>query len=178
LQKRKRVYVSNVYVVKDPLNPENEGKVKLFRYGKKIHEMIISKLRPDEGLGEEPVNVFDPWEGAFFRLKIANVSGYRNYDKSSFDLIKPLADNDETILKICNSCYSLKEIVDIKNFKSPDVLKAKLDRVIGTNSIGNVKKSNVVKHDDEEDIPFDSDDSEEDNLDGFLNKIAARSRSE
>lgn len=181
LQKRKRVYVSNVYIVKDPLNPENEGKVKLFKYGKKIHEMIIAKLRPDEGLGEEPVNVFDPWEGCFFRLKIANVSGYRNYDKSSFDTVKPLADDDATIEKIWKSCHSLKEIVDPKHFKSYDMLKAKLDRVIGSNSskpsLSKKSTKKIEIEEEEDEIPFEtSSDSEEENVDDFLQKIAARSR--
>ena len=130
-QKRRLKYFSNIYVVKDPANPANEGKVFLFQYGKKIWDKLNEAMNP-EFEDETPMNPFDFWEGADFKLKIRNVEGYRNYDKSEFDSASPLlAGDDDELEKVYNSMYSLQEFVDPKNFKSYDELKAKLDRVLG-----------------------------------------------
>jgi hypothetical protein len=130
-QKRRLKYFSNIYVVKDPANPANEGKVFLFQYGKKIWDKLNEAMNP-EFEDETPMNPFDFWEGADFKLKIRNVEGYRNYDKSEFDSPSPLlAGDDDELETVYNSMYSLQEFVDPKNFKSYDELKAKLDRVLG-----------------------------------------------
>jgi hypothetical protein len=110
-QKRRLHYISNVYVVSDPNNPDNEGKVFLYKYGKKIFDKINSVMHP-EFEDESAVNPFDLWEGANFRLRIRNVEGYRNYDKSTFDSSTALLEDDEDLEKIWNSEYSLKEFLD------------------------------------------------------------------
>jgi hypothetical protein len=130
-QKRRLHYVSNVLVVSDPAHPENEGKVFLYQYGKKIYDKMMDVMQP-QFQDEQPVNPFDLWEGANFKLKIRNVEGYRNYDKSEFDKPTPVANGDESELEsIYNKCYSLKEFTDAKTYKSYDELKAKLERVLG-----------------------------------------------
>jgi hypothetical protein len=129
-QKRRLHYISNIYVLKDPANPENEGKVFLFKYGKKIFDMLNSAMHP-EFEDENAINPFDLWEGANFRLRMRNVEGYRNYDKSSFDEPSvPMVDEDE-LEKIWLSEYALQEFLDPKNFKSYEELSAKLTRVLG-----------------------------------------------
>jgi hypothetical protein len=129
-QKRRLHYISNVYVIKDGGNPENEGKVFLFKYGKKIFDKLNDLMNPSFE-DEKPVNPFDLWEGANFRLKIRQFEGYPNYDKSEFDSPTPLFEDDEELEKVWKQEYSLQEIVDPKNFKSYDELKAKLHRVLG-----------------------------------------------
>jgi hypothetical protein len=130
-QKRRLHYVSNVYIVSDPGNPANEGKVFLFQYGKKIFDKIMDVMQP-EFEDEDALNPFDFWEGANFKLKIRDVEGYRNYDKSEFASPTPLSDDDEQLEKIYNSLHDLREWTDPKNFKSYDELKAKLMSVLGS----------------------------------------------
>jgi len=127
-QKRRLTYVANIYVVKDPAHPENEGTVKLYKFGKKIFDKIKDVMQP-QFEDEDPVNPFDFWKGANFKLKIRNVEGYRNYDKSEFDLATPLAE-DDALESIWKKQHSLAEFVDPKNFKSYDELKAKLTMVL------------------------------------------------
>jgi hypothetical protein len=127
-QKRRLTYVANIYVVKDPAHPENEGTVKLYKFGKKIFDKIKDVMQP-QFEDEDPVNPFDFWKGANFKLKIRNVEGYRNYDKSEFDSATPLADDDQ-MESIWKKQHSLAEFVDPKNFKSYDELKAKLQMVL------------------------------------------------
>lgn len=129
-QKRRLSFISNVYVVKDPANPHNEGKVFLYKYGKKIFEKLSDKMTPQYP-GEVPANPFDLWEGADFQLKIRNYEGYRNYDKSEFAAQAPLKNDDAALEEIWKSEYSLKELVDPKNFKTYAELKAKLYKVLG-----------------------------------------------
>ena len=129
-QKRRLKYYSNIYIVKDSANPSNEGKVFLFQYGKKIFDKLNEAMNP-QFEDETPVNPFDFWEGANFNLKIRNVEGYRNYDRSDFSSAGPLLNDDEELERIWKSQYSLQELVDPKNFKSYDELKAKLYRVLG-----------------------------------------------
>ena len=131
-QKRRLTYISNILVVEDSANPENEGKVFLYRYGKKIHDKIKASLEP-EFADESPVNPFDFWEGANFKLKIRNVEGYRNYDRSEFASPSVLFEGDDKkIEKLWNSQYSLAEFTALTNFKSYDELKTRLARVLGT----------------------------------------------
>ena len=130
-QKRKLSYIANILVISDPSNPQNEGQVKLFKFGKKIFDKITEAMNP-EFADETPVNPFDMWEGANFKLKIRNVEGYRNYDKSEFaDKSALLNGDDEKLESLWKKEYSLKEIVEKKNFKSYDLLKARLDKVLG-----------------------------------------------
>jgi hypothetical protein len=129
-QKRRLHYVSNIYVVNDPGNPDNEGKVFLFQYGKKIFDKIMDAMQPQYE-DEEALDPFNLWEGANFKLKIRDVEGYRNYDKSEFARPSPLADNDEALEKIYNSMHDLNEFTDPKNYKSYDELKARLMAVLG-----------------------------------------------
>ena len=132
-QKRKLNYIANVYIVSDPKHPENEGKVFLFKFGKKIFDKIMDKARPTFE-DETPVNVFDLWEGANFKLRMRKKDGYANYDESVFSDPCPVADSDEEIVRIVNSQYKLSEFLDRKNFKSYDELKRKLDAVLSGDS--------------------------------------------
>jgi len=129
-QKRRLTYISNILIISDPKHPENEGKVKLFKYGKKIFDKI-SMLMDPEFEGDEAVNPFDFWKGANFKLRIRTVEGYRNYDQSTFESASVLNSDDSKLEEIWKSQYSLKEFADPKNFKSYDELKKKLYEVLG-----------------------------------------------
>jgi hypothetical protein len=129
-QKRRLSFISNIYVVKDPAHPENEGKVFLYKYGKKIFDKLNEAMNP-QFEDESPMNPFDMWQGADFKLKIRNVEGYRNYDKSEFDEAGALLDDDEALEAVWKSEYSLNEFVDPSNFKTYEELQAKLNRVLG-----------------------------------------------
>jgi len=128
-RKRKLSYVANVLIINDAKHPENEGQVKLFKFGKKIFDKITEAMKP-EFEDEKPINPFDFWEGANFKLKIRKVDGYWNYDKSEFDSASAIADNDEAIEEIWNKQYALKPFLAPENFKSYDELKSKLDKVL------------------------------------------------
>jgi hypothetical protein len=128
-QKRRLHYVSNILVISDPKHPENEGKVFLFKYGKKIFDKIMNKARPTFE-DEKPVNVFDLWDGANFKLRMRTVEGYPNYDESTFSDPTPVKSTDEEILAVVNSQYKLSEELDPKNFKTYEELKSKLESVL------------------------------------------------
>ena len=137
-QKRKLQYYSNIYVVSDSKHPENEGKVFLFRYGKKIFDKLMAAMQP-EFEDESPINPFDFWEGANFKLKIRKVDGYWNYDKSEFEAPSALFDNDAQIEEVWKTAYPLAEFTAPTNFKSYEELKTRLDTVLsGTVTVGNV----------------------------------------
>lgn len=130
-RKRRLHYVANILVISDPANPANEGKVMLFKFGKKIFDKILDVMQP-AFQDEKPVNPFDFWEGADFKLKIRNVEGYRNYDKSEFASPAPLFGGDEGKLEeIYGQLHSLKEFTDPKNFKTYAELERKLFEVLG-----------------------------------------------
>ena len=131
-QKRKLSYITNILIVKDPAHPENEGKVFLYKFGKKIFDKIKDVAEP-QFEDEKPINPFDFWEGANFKLKIRNVEGYRNYDKSEFDGISSISDSDDAIEAIWNKQHSLTQFLDEKHFKSYDELKKKFEMVMGLN---------------------------------------------
>ena len=136
-QKRKLQYYSNVYVVKDPGNPEAEGKVFLFRYGKKIHDKIMDVVNGDELEGRAGINPFDLWQGADFKLRVKKVAGYPNYDSSEFASPGTLEEHDDAQLEsIWNREYKLQELVAPDKFKSYDALKARLDLVLGRKTAG------------------------------------------
>ena len=156
-QKRKLQYVSNILVVSDPANPENEGKVFLYQYGKKIFDKIQDVMHP-EFEDEQAVNPFDFWAGANFRLRARKVEGYRNYDKSDFDSVSVVSEDDETLEKLWNSQHSLEGLVAHAQFKSYDDLKARFYRVLGASD-----SSSSVDFDEEparvaqaEDVPASS----------------------
>jgi len=130
-QKRKLSYVANILVISDPSNPSNEGQIRLYKFGKKIFDKITEAMNP-EFADETPVNPFDLWEGANFKLKIRNVEGYRNYDKSEFaDASALLNGDDEKLEELWKKEYSLKDFTERKNFKAYDQLKTRLDKVLG-----------------------------------------------
>ena len=129
-QKRKLSYTTNILIVKDPAHPENEGKVFLYKFGKKIFDKIKDMAEP-QFQDEKPINVFDFWEGANFKLKIRQVEGYRNYDKSEFETGSPVAEDDVDIEKIWSKQHSLTQFLDEKHFKSYDELKKKFEMVMG-----------------------------------------------
>lgn len=130
-QKRKLTYASNIYVVKDPTNTDNEGKVFLYKFGKKIFDKITAAMQP-EFEDETPIDPFDFWKGANFKLKAKNVAGYRNYDSSEFSSQGPLLDDDDAMEAIWKRQYSLSEFVAPDQFKSYDELKKRLDSVLGS----------------------------------------------
>ena len=133
-QKRRLHYVTNVYVVQDPSNPQNEGKVMLFKFGKKIFDKIMDVMQPAFA-DETPINPFDFWEGADFKLKIRNVEGYRNYDKSEFSSPSKFQEGDDTKLEgVYGQLHNLGEFTDPSNYKTYDELKAKLSQVLGETS--------------------------------------------
>ena len=143
-QKRKLTYVSNIYVVKDPANPENEGKVFLYKYGKKIFDKLTAAMQP-EFEDEEAIDPFDFWQGANFKLKAKNVAGYRNYDSSEFAAPSPLLDDDDAMEALWKKQFSLAEIVAPDQFKTYDELKTRLDYVLGN-------KKSAAPQFEEEDI--------------------------
>jgi|LakMenE18May11ns_1017448.scaffolds.fasta_scaffold9957393_13 hypothetical protein len=186
-RKRKQQYISNIYVISDPKNPQNEGKVVLWKFGKKIFEKIQEAMKPVFE-GEKAVDPFDFWQGSNFRLKIKKVDGYPNYDNSSFEAQAPFLDgDDEKLEKVWNSLYALNEFTDPKNFKSYEELKARLDKVLGNKASApkksedsmpskpapkmESKKASVTE--DEDEVPWKSEetDEEDDSLD-FFRKLA------
>ncbi len=153
-QKRKLQYFANILVIKDGANPQNEGKVFLYRFGKKIFDKCMEAMQPAFE-DETPVNPFDFWEGADFKLKIRKVDGYWNYDKSEFDSPSPLFDDDEKLEEVWKKQYSLAEFTSASNFKSYDELKTRLDTVLaGTTKTGNVV--NLMEDEPVETVTVDS----------------------
>jgi hypothetical protein len=177
-QKRKLSYVANVYIVSDPKHPENEGKVKLFKFGKKIFDKITEAMNPAFE-DETPINPFDLWEGANFKLKIRKVDGYQNYDKSEFESPSALKDDDDEMEQIWKSEHSLAALTKPEEFKAYDALKTRLDKVLGLNgetpapktTVETIKAQAKAKPQAkavEEDPPFDTD---EDDL-SYFSKLA------
>tara|TARA_B100002019_G_scaffold232041_1_gene205821 strand:- start:681 stop:1550 length:870 start_codon:yes stop_codon:yes gene_type:complete len=145
-QKRRLNYWANIMVVEDPGNPDNEGKVFIYKFGKKIFDKIQDVLKP-EFQDEKPVNPFDFWEGANFKLKIRQVEGYRNYDKSEFDSPSAIKEDDAQIEAIWNQQYDLGTLVAEDQFKSYDELKAKLDMVLGTKTVATAETISAQTND-------------------------------
>ena len=168
-QKRRLTYFSNIYVVEDKANPQNEGKVFLFRYGKKIFDIISSMANP-EFEDETQVDVFNLWDGANFKLKIRKLDGYSNYDKSEFVTAAPLFEDDDKLEAVWKQQHSLEEFVNESNFKSFDELKSRLDVVLGKVETPAMSAPSSVE---DTSAPFDggepitSESSNDDNLDYF-----------
>jgi len=183
-QKRRLHYVTNIMVLQDSANPENEGKIFLYKFGKKIFDKILDLMQP-QFQDEEPVNPFDFWEGANFKLKIRQVEGYRNYDKSEFDKQSTLSDNDAKLEKIYKSLHSLTEFTDPSKYKSYAELEAKLRSVLGDSmpmttaekvNLDNVQTKPKVKgpapvEDDPDDVSVSVDDTDDDDL-SYFSKLA------
>jgi hypothetical protein len=147
-QKRKLNYYSNIYVVKDPTNPSNEGKVFLFKYGKKIFDKIMEAMQP-EFEDESPINPFDFWQGANFKLKIVKKDGYWNYDKSEFDRVSPLLDDDDAMEAIWKKEYSLNAITAPDQFKTYEELERRMNMVLGLSlSSSPTQSRDVVEQED------------------------------
>jgi len=170
-QKRKLSYYSNIYVVKDPAHPENEGKVFLFKFGKKIFDKILNAMQP-EFEDEEPINPFDFWGGANFRLKIRKVEGYWNYDKSEFDSPSSLLDDDDALEALWKKEYSLSAIVAPDQFKSYEDLEKRLKYVLGQKSA----RAAVQEQEDEYDS-YTQTPSKEESVIAELEQSYARSKS-
>ena len=179
-QKRKLQYFANVYIVEDTMNPENTGKVMLYRFGKKIFDKLMEAMQP-EFADETPINPFDMWEGANFKLKIRKVDGYWNYDKSEFESPSQLKPTDEELEAIYKKEHSLAEFLAPSNFKSYDELKTRLDTVLS----GTVAtKTAAAMVDEEDEVPFKPDfksepapvmataDAEEDDAMSYFEKLA------
>ena len=144
-QKRRLSYISNIYVIEDPKNPDNEGKVFLFKFGKKIFEKINEAMNP-QFEDEKAFNPFDLWNGADFKLKIRNVDGYRNYDKAEFASTATLGGfSDDKLEAVWKQEHSLKDFLSDSNFKSYDELKARLDRVLGLSENASRPKTTVER---------------------------------
>jgi hypothetical protein len=138
--KRRMHYISNILVIEDPAHPENNGKVFLYQYGKKIFDKLNDLMNP-KFPDEQPVNPFDLWEGADFKIKIRQVEGFRNYDKSEFDDPSPIADSDDKIEKIWKSAHSLQSFLDPKLFKSYEELEKKMLKVLGMSAHTSAERS-------------------------------------
>ena len=177
-QKRKLEYYSNIYVVSDPKHPENNGKVFLFRYGKKIFDKIMAAMQP-EFEDETPINPFDFWEGANFKLKIRKVDGYWNYDKSEFDSVSALLDDDAKLDSTWKTQYPLADFHAPSNFKSYEELKKRLDDVLSgtvTASAVSMMDEDVVetpqfKSEPEPSIPEVSQEEDDDTM-SYFQKLA------
>ena len=176
-RKRKLSYYSNIMIVSDPKHPENEGKVFLFKFGKKIFDKITESMQPAFE-DESPINPFDFWKGANFKLKIRKVDGYWNYDKSEFESVSQVAEDDNSIKATWAKQYALKPFVDPSNFKTYEELKEKLIRVIsGTQNTTTVDKTDlppkqtetVVKSQEVKSSP--TSDDEDDTL-SYFSKLA------
>jgi len=178
-QKRKLQYFANVYVVEDTMNPENTGKIMLYRFGKKIFDKLMEAMQP-EFADETPINPFDMWEGANFKLKIRKVDGYWNYDKSEFESPSQLKSTDEELEAIYKKEHSLAEFLAASNFKSYDELKTRLDTVLS----GTVATKTAAAMVEEDEVPFKPDfksepapvmataDAEEDDAMSYFEKLA------
>ena len=185
LQKRRLNFISNVYVITDQNNPENEGKVFLFKYGKKIFDKLNETMNP-QFADESAMNPFDLWSGANFKMKIRNVEGYRNYDKSEFAAAGPLFDDDSKLEAVWKKEYSLQEFLAPSNFKSYEDLKEKLNRVLGLDGSTNGRTpaaaravASTASNDFATDsapsfksTPFKVDEEEDDDTMKFFNNLA------
>ena len=179
-QKRRLHFISNIYVVSDSGNPANEGKVFLYKYGKKIFDKLKEAMEP-QFADEEAINPFDLWAGANFKLKIRNLEGYRNYDKSEFDKAGPLLKDDEELEAIWKKEHSLQDFLATSNFKSYEELQARLSKVLAEDS-ATVKRSRAEEMDLDEDVApsfkathapkYSGDDEDDDESLEYFKKLA------
>lgn len=177
-QKRRLHFITNIYVVRHRARPSDEGKVFLYKFGKKIWEKLEDRMNPDDE-DRKPMNPFDLWTGANFRLKVGKVSGFRNYDKSEFDEVGPLSNDDAELERIWRQCYSLQAEIAPEQFKSYDELKRKYEQVVGGASSASTR-SGLDDHDRssaDETPPFDlgqSSSGDEDPDVAWLRELASK----
>ena len=182
-RKRRLHYISNIYIVSDPANPQNEGKVFLFKYGKKIHDKVVGAMQP-EFEDESPINPFDFWKGADFKLKVRKVAGFINYDKSEFCDASPLLSDDDKMEELWKTQYPLNEHTDPSSYKSYDELQQRLSIVLGNTNSAPVNttaekvnvQSNVSKPASSintDDTSFDSDNSGGDDALSYFEQLAS-----
>ena len=175
-QKRKLSYYANIYVVKDPVNPHNEGGVFLFKFGKKIFDKLTAAMQP-EFEDETPINPFDFWQGANFKLKIRKVDGYWNYDKSEFDAPSPLLDDDDALEALWKKEYPLADFTAQSNFKSYEDLERRLKSVLGQKQAQRPRiDEEVVQEDDPTPVAAaavaSAPDADEDDALSYFQKLA------
>ena len=175
-QKRKLSYYANIYVVKDPVNPHNEGGVFLFKFGKKIFDKLTAAMHP-EFEDETPINPFDFWQGANFKLKIRKVDGYWNYDKSEFDAPSPLLDDDDALEALWKKEYPLADFTAQSNFKSYEDLERRLKSVLGQKQAQRPRiDEEVVQEDDPTPVAAaavaSAPDADEDDALSYFQKLA------
>lgn len=191
-RKRKLSYISNIYIVSDTSNPDNEGKVFMWKYGKSIFNIITEAMDP-QFEDEEPINPFDLWDGANFKIKIRNKDGYVNYDKSEFDKSSMINEDESIMEKIWNSQHNLSEFIDQDQFNPYDKQSKRLDRVLGkktTTAESTMSSSSTqekfstngketpepsmeeVPGQSADDIPFDVDDDDDDETLAYFSKLA------
>ena len=175
-RKRRLHYVSNIYVVSDSANPANEGKTFMYVYGKKIFDKLTEAMQP-EFPDDVPVNPFDFWGGADFKLKIRKVEGYRNYDRSEFgDVSEFLGGDDVKLEGVYNSLYNLQEFNGESQYKTYDELKTKLARVLGTtvqrNTAESVELNEVVEPTTPADAPAPAEATSTDDTLSYFAKLA------
>ena len=175
-QKRKLSYYANIYVVKDPVNPHNEGGVFLFKFGKKIFDKLTAAMQP-EFEDETPINPFDFWQGANFKLKIRKVDGYWNYDKSEFDAPSPLLDDDDALEALWKKEYPLADFTAQSNFKSYEDLERRLKSVLGQKQAQRPRiDEEVVQEDDPTPVAAaavaSASDADEDDALSYFQKLA------
>ena len=175
-QKRKLSYYSNIYVVKDPANPQNEGKVFLFKYGKKIFDKILNAMQPEFD-DEDPINPFDFWQGANFKLKIVKKDGYWNYDKSEFDRVAPLLDDDDALEALWKKEYSLSAITAPDQFKSFEDLERRMNNVLGLNKTSSPTQSRAVVEQEDDYESYSAPVSREERVMEELEESYSRSKS-
>ena len=183
-RKRKLSYYSNIYVVKDPANPENEGKVFLYKFGKKIFDKIMASMQPEFD-DEEPINPFDFWKGANFKLKLVKKDGYWNYDKSEFAPSSALLEDDDELETIYKSLNNLNDFVSPSEFKSYEDLKKRLDYTLGLKGTPKFQDPETIDEEEEVEVSrpakettsvrssASSDDEDEDDALSYFQKLAS-----
>ena len=181
-RKRKLSYFSNIYVVKDPANPANEGRVFLYKFGKKIFDKIMASMQPEFD-DEEPINPFDFWKGANFKLKLVKKDGYWNYDKSEFAPSSALLDDDDELEAIYKSLNNLNDFIAPSEFKSYEDLKKRLDYTLGIKGTPKYQDPETIGEDEEVEVsrpvkesvsvrPSASSDDEDDDAMSYFQKLA------
>lgn len=174
-QKRKLSYYANIYVVKDPANPENDGKVFLFKFGKKIFDKILSVMQP-EFEDETPINPFDFWQGANFKMKIMKKDGYWNYDRSEFDSLRPLLDDDDALEAIWKKEYSLTAVTAPDQFKTYEDLEKRMNFVLGLNQKSSPTQSRQVMEQESELESYSESSNSEDRIMRDLEQSYSRAK--
>ena len=183
-RKRKLSYYSNIYVVKDPANPENEGRVFLYKFGKKIFDKIMASMQPEFD-DEEPINPFDFWKGANFKLKLVKKDGYWNYDKSEFAPSTALLEDDDELETIYKSLSNLNDFIAPSEFKSYEDLKKRLDYTLGLKGTPKFQDPETIGEDEEVEVSrsvketvsvrpsaSSADDEDEDDAMSYFQKLA------